>query len=102
MAVEKGGLLPKPKLTLDTPETVGADLVRDGADVKVNAGQLKFGDKALALLHILAAIPPARWTARCEMKPPDFLDLIAKSEWADASVLGIAWAAARSASSLGL
>ncbi len=97
IAVEKGGLLRKTKLTLNTPETVGADLLRDGADAKVNVGQLKIGDKALALLHIFAAIPPARWTARFEMKPPDFLDLIAKTEWADAAVLGIAWAAARSA-----
>jgi hypothetical protein len=88
-------LLAKAKLDFRVPEKVDASMIRDGVETKAHTGTKKLGEKAAALMLILAATPPSCWTDKTGMNWDSLVASVEKSEWSLAIYSGWAMAAVR-------
>lgn len=88
-------LLSKAQLDFRVPGEVDAAMIRDGVETKPHTTTKKLGEKAAALMLILAATPPSCWTDKTGMTWDSLLASVAKSEWALAIHSGWAMAAVR-------
>jgi len=85
MVVFSSGLLRR-KLTVTPPETLDAQLKRDGVESR-KRGNL--GERAVMLSEIVAVAPLATWAG---VEPAQWIDAASKTDWAEALLRG--WCAA--------
>lgn len=92
ISTPSGGLISKltgakPEITLDLPPECTKEMVRDGVELKPPAGA---GERAWWLRQLVAAVPPAVWSA--DAAPDVWVDAAARAH--DGKVLLDAWTTA--------
>ncbi|HEX2202351.1 MAG TPA: DUF5691 domain-containing protein, partial [Longimicrobium sp.] len=95
LSAPSGGLLAKvtgakAKLAVEPPKACTPEMERDGVEPKPRR---KGGQRAWWLEQVVAAVPPAVWTA--EAPPETWIAAARAGDWADALLAGWAAAAAR-------
>jgi hypothetical protein len=94
----KKRLLGKPKLEIDFPEDIQKRLKDSKAELTPvpAAGAFKsLGEKARILYQLVSATAPAFWSERFAVKPEEFIEASANSEWDQAIFGGLITAAGR-------
>lgn len=67
-------------LEVSLPESCDRAMARDGIDPKPSP-QRNLGERAIWLMQMLSAVPPATWSGAWGASPPEILAAAAKSEW---------------------
>jgi len=101
LSLGRTSMLKRTRIEVGLPAAADAVLVRDGVEAKPPAG---IGERAWWLAQIIAAVPPATWTAAWSLAPNAVLRAADDNEWREPVVAGwlsaterhrdAAWAAA--------
>lgn len=95
LVLKAGKLLARASLEITLPPEPDAAATRDGLDPKTFGQQKKLGEKAVLLVLILSAVPPAYWSGTFGQSPASLVKAAEKHEFASVLVTGWAWAALR-------
>lgn len=83
------------KIELALPAAPDAAGQRDGLDLKLPGLPAKLGERAVQLVLVLSAVPPAHWSQRFGARPADLVAAAKAHEFSIALLTGLAWATVR-------